>query len=76
MCYGSESVGYDSTIQNKRLKKEQSQRRDVALSQIDGEPCVTYQKGIMATVALVTNDNYCHSQRNPYQPPQKWEKNT
>lgn len=83
MCYGSESVklGYDSSITPGQVKKNKTRcerkiGRDRHLRQTKpdrGELCVTYQKGIMATVAMdmVTNDNYCYSQRNQYQPPQK-----
>lgn len=90
MCYGSESVklGYDSSItpgqakkhktkENKDDAKEKKKKkvRDRYLQARNPE-CVTYQKGIMATVVMdmVTNDNYCYSQRNQYQPPIKKNK--
>lgn len=87
MCYGSESVklGYDSSITSGQVKKSKTkENKDDAKERVRdrylrvtkpecGELCVTYQKGIMATVAMdmVTNDNYCYSQRNQYQPPIK-----
>lgn len=82
MCYGSESVklGYDSSItpgqrdkrtMRRRKKRKRNAARDRCLQETKPEyeeRCVTYQKGIMATVAMdmVTNDNYCYSQRNQY----------
>lgn len=77
MCYGSESVklGYDSSITPGQVKKnktrcERKRGRDRHLRETKperGELCVTYQKGIMATVAMdmVTNDNYCYSVSTP-----------
>lgn len=53
-------------------KKEKEEGTDICEKQSQNvENGVTYQKGIMATVAMdmVTNDNYCYSQRNQYQPP-------
>lgn len=85
----SVKLGYDSSItpgqakksktkENKDDAKEKKKKRVrdrylQATKAERGELCVTYQKGIMATVAMdmVTNDNSYYSQRNQNQPPIK-----